>query len=318
MRMNRVIALMLLLSVVWSCKDDDNSTEPTAKPEPPRLLSEVAIEDDAKIKAYLQTHFYNYEEFANPPADFDFKIKIDTIAGDNTSVTPMIDQVEFEEITVSSSLFNRSDGEEVVHTLYFLEARKGIGEKPTVGDKTVLQYEGSLLNGKLFDASSTPVNQYLPNSLRGYANGVKNLKTGNGPFENGDGTVSYQEYGVGIVFIPSGLAYFDRVRDSLIIPVYSPLIFKLDVLSYEKDTDFDNDGIPSILEDINNDGDLNNDNTDADTEPVNVFFPNHRDSDDDNDGIPTRDEIILDDDGNFVDFKDTDGDGIKDHLDSDS
>ncbi|UWX55951.1 hypothetical protein NYZ99_06195 [Maribacter litopenaei] len=62
------------------------------------------------------------------------------------------------------------------------------------------------------------------------------------------------------------------------------------------------------MEDIDGDGNLNNDNTDRDTE-FNVFLANYNDTDDDADGIPTREEILLDEEGNFVDFKDTDGDG---------
>ena len=61
---------------------------------------------------------------------------------------------------------------------------------------------------------------------------------------------------------------------------------------------------------------MTDDNTDADLEQI--FLPNHGDVDDDNDGILTIDEIELDADGNFVAFKDTDGDGISDHLDNDN
>ena len=40
---------------------------------PPRDRGEEAIPSTAEIETYLMTHFYNYEEFANPPADFDFQ-----------------------------------------------------------------------------------------------------------------------------------------------------------------------------------------------------------------------------------------------------
>ena len=55
-----------------------------------------------------------------------------------------------------------------------------------------------------------------------------------------------------------------------------------------------------------------------DLEPATVFFPNHNDTDDDQDGIPTIDEIDLDANGKFVGFRDSDGDGIQDHLDNDN
>lgn len=317
MKLKSLLIVLTLLTITWSCRNDDGEGDLEAVP--PRLLSEIAVENDTEIRAYLQSHFYNYEEFENPPAGFNFKIKFDTIAGDNADKTPLIDQVQSQMITEASSVFGRDDGEEVVHTLYYLEARQGVGESPTVGDNTVLQYEGSLLSGLLFDAHSTPLNQYLSGGLvKGYANGVEKLSAGMGPIENGDGTVSFEDFGVGAIFIPSGLGYFSSPPGGSGIPAYSPLVFKIDLLAFEADTDFDGDGIPSILEDLDGNGDLNNDNTDGDSEPFGVFLANHNDTDDDNDGIPTIDEIELDADGNFVGFLDTDGDGIWDHLDNDN
>ena len=136
------------------------------------------------------------------------------------------------------------------------------------------------------------------------------------PLENGDGTISYEGFGIGAIFIPSGLGYFDRSAAGGSVPSYSPLVFKIDAFAYELDTDFDGDGIPSILEDVDGDGNLNNDNTDGDFSNWDLI-PNYRDTDDDGDGILTIDEIELDADGNFVGFLDTDGDGTPDHLDSD-
>ncbi len=314
---------LVIIVGLYSCNNDDG---PDAEVVPPRALSEVAAEDDAEILAFLSTHFYNYEEFQTPPADFDYKIRFDTIAGENANKVSilesgMLDGVEFitETISVASSDFGRSDGEDVDHKLYVLVARQGSEDgMPTIGDNVVLRYEGLLLNKTLFDAASNQpvVFNLSAGTRRGFGNGVEYFQTGMGPIENGDGTISYEGFGIGAIFMPSGLAYFD-VSPSSLIPSYSPLIFKIDAFAYEEDTDFDGDGIPSILEDLNNDGNLDNDNTDGDTEPFGVFLANYNDTDDDNDGILTIDEIELDADGNFVGFLDTDGDGISDHLDND-
>ncbi len=309
--MNKGILLTGLIITLLACKKDD---DPGPTEIPPRTLSEVAAEDAAEIKNYLETHFYNYEEFANPASEFDYKIRIDTIAGSNADKIPLIDQVETQSITINSSSYGRTDGEEIPHTLYHLVAREGVGSSPTIGDYTVLQYEGSLLNGDLFDAANTPVNQYLSNTVRGYGNGVIKFKVGEGPFENGDGTVRFENYGIGMIFIPSGLGYFDRPPSG--IPAYSPIIFKIDVLSYRENTDFDLDGIPSIMEDLDGDGNLNNDNTDGDFSQLGPLY-NHLDPDDDNDGIPTIEEIIIDSEGN-ISFPDSDKDGTPDYLDNDS
>ena len=310
MKLKAPFYFLILVLLIGSCKKDDAG--PNAVVVPPQTLAETAVEDDAEIVAYLQTHFYNYEEFENPPADFDFEIRIDTISGDNAQKIPLIDQIQSETIAV---LADDTEGE-VAHKLYYLIAREGIAESPTIGDNTFVQYEGSLLNGVAFDASTTPTVFNLSLVVRGFGNGTTKLKAGNGPMENGDGTISYEGHGIGLIIMPSGLGYFSTPPQGSSIPLYSPLMFKVDLLSFEEDTDFDDDGIPSILEDLDMDGNLNNDNTDQDTERI--FFPNYNDADDDGDGTPTLEEI-SDDEGNIITpYPDTDGDGTPDYLDADS
>ncbi|WP_419210940.1 FKBP-type peptidyl-prolyl cis-trans isomerase [Maribacter sp. X9] len=318
MKLKNAYLIFVALFILGSCKKDDDTPGEVV---PPRLLSEVAAEDDAEIVTFLKTHFYNYEEFENAAEGFDFKIKFDTIAGANSTEESLFDSSKLitETISVASSDWGRNDGEVVDHKLYVLVVRQGVIEgKPTIGDNTILRYEGSLLNGKLFDGSSNqPLLINLSGVVRGFGNGVEYFQTGMGPIENGDGTVSYDGYGIGAIFFPSGLGYFSNPPAGSAIGSYTPLVFKIDAFAYEKDTDYDGDGIPSILEDVNNDGNLNNDNTDESSEPLNGRVPNHYDTDDDNDGIPTKDEINLDANGNFVSFRDTDKDGIPDHLDKD-
>lgn len=317
MKLKNTYLLIVGLIILSSCKKDDG---PDLEVVPPRLLSEVAVEDDAEIVAFLKTHFYNKEEFQNAPDGFDFKVKFDTIAGANSTKQSIFDSPDLitETISVISSDLGRDDGEVVNHKLYVLVVRQGVVEgKPTIGDFSILRYEGSLLSGRLFDASSNqPIRFNLSSVVRGFGNGMEYFQTGEGPIENPNGTVTYEGYGIGAIFIPSGLGYFDRSPNPL-IPTYTPLIFKVDAFDYEPDSDFDGDGIPSILEDLNNNGNLNDDNTDGDSEPFSVYLANFNDTDDDGDGIPTRDEIELDAEGNFVGFRDTDGDGIPDHLDND-
>ncbi|MFX0558272.1 FKBP-type peptidyl-prolyl cis-trans isomerase [Maribacter sp. CXY002] len=324
MKFKNVYFLVLTIILVWSCKKDDDSV---AEVVPPRLLSEVAVEDDAEILEFLSTHTFNYEDFRSPTTDFDFKIKFDTITSENSDQTSILNintenipgmELITETISVASSEFSRDDEEVIDHKLYVLVARQGTEEgKPTIGDNVNIRYEGSLLDGTLFDASSEqPIRFNLSNVVRGFGNGVEYFQTGMGPIENGDGTITYNGYGVGALFIPSGLAYFASAQGS-VISAYTPLIFKIDTFSYEPDTDFDGDGIPSILEDVNNDGNLNNDNTDDESEPFTIYLANYNDTDDDADGIPTIEEINLKEDGSFDSFKDTDGDGIYDHLDND-
>ncbi len=73
------------------------------------------------------------------------------------------------------------------------------------------------------------------------------------------------------------------------------------------------------MEDLNNNGNLSDDNTDESVELSSGFgfLPNHLDVDDDQDGTLTRDEIVIDNEGN-ISFPDSDGDGTPDYLDADS
>jgi len=320
MKMKNILMLVLCIAIVWSCKNDDDETDFIEVP--PQTLSETAAEDDAKIREFLQTHFYNYEEFDSPPADFDYRIKLDTISGDNANKTPLIDQMAWKEVSVSSDAFGLDESETVQHKYYYLEAEEGSGPSPSIADSTYVRYEGSLLNGVVFDGSiSSPVWFDLaqiqgPGAARGFAEAMPNFKTGGETVVNADGTFIVEEYGVGLMVMPSGLAYFNVSRGS--IPVYAPLIFKIDLFAMN-DTDHDRDGIPSFMEDVDMDGYLYNDNTDEEQEKelFGTLFANFLDADDDGDGIDTIDEIDIDEEGN-VTYRDTDGDGIKDHLDSDS
>ncbi len=62
--------------------------------------------------------------------------------------------------------------------------------------------------------------------------------------------------------------------------------------------DTDGDGVPDVNEDLNQNGNLQDDDTDADG------IPNYLDTDDDGDGVPTANEL-----------GDANGDGIPDYLD---
>ncbi|WP_291870112.1 hypothetical protein [Maribacter sp.] len=320
MKLNKVLALVTFVVFAWSCKKDDDGGK--AKTAPPRLLSEVAIEDDAEIIEYLETHFYNYEEFANPPADFDYKIKLDTIAGDNADKTSIKDfgTLKTQIVKLNSEDLGLDDGEtNVEHKLYYLEVKKGEGENPTAVDSVYVNYEGTRLNGYVFDSAlGAPIwldlqgslTKENPGSIKGFKNGMPNLKAGASVVENGDGTFEVLGYGVGVIFMPSGLAYFSGNQPG---EFYAPLVFKINLLAVNT-ADHDRDGISSIEEDINKDGNLLNDDTDEDN------IPNYLDTDDDGDGTLTREEI-EDDNGNMIvmpPYPDTDNDGIPDYLDPDN
>ena len=199
MNIRHYLGLFGILLLCTACPNDDDGTPPSI---PIRDRGNQAALDDAKLQEYLSTHFYNYEEFANPPADFDYQIVFDTIAGDNAGKTPMIGQV-------TSKTLNRFETDQ---TIYILSAREGVGYSPTFADSSLTRYTGRVIDTMaqvttLFDSAVNPTWFDLTSTVEGFQHGIAGSKAGSGfmPDPSGDGTVDFaQDYGVGAVFIPSG------------------------------------------------------------------------------------------------------------------
>ncbi|MBT8235660.1 MAG: hypothetical protein KJO04_05680, partial [Bacteroidia bacterium] len=226
MYLSKRVFLLIFIGILFSCSNDEG---PDFEVVPPRGLAEVEAEDAAELIEYLQTHFYNYEDFDNPPAGFDFKIVLDTIAGDNADKTPLIDQVSSDTRTVQSGEFFLDNDETVDHTFYYLDARSGGGENPSVADSVFVRYRGSLLTGESFDASETfgiwfdlAQLQGPQQGARGFAEATPFFKSGTNFIENGDGTVTVEGYGVGLMFMPSGLGFFNVPQGININPTPYP------------------------------------------------------------------------------------------------
>lgn len=297
--------MVTLFAFTVSCKKDDDSPEP---PPPPRDRGPEAIRAQAEIETFLETHFYNYDDFLSDPENF--KIVFDTIAGENASKTPLINQVSFKEVT---DVIDAS----VVYKLYYLKVREGDGDRPHFSDYTTNTYEGRTLTLEMFDSAVTPVrfnlvdekmNQGLnPGIIRGLQQALIEFKGASNVSSNPDGTLTFENYGIGAVFVPAGLGYYQYPPITADIQPYDQLIFSFELFSREI-ADHDGDGIPSYMEDLNNNQYLMDDDTDGDG------IPNYLDEDDDGDRRLTRDEIIINDDGT-LEFPDRNGNGIADYLD---
>lgn len=302
-----IVALTLIL--ISSCEGDDDIEDNFI---PARDRAEENIDSTLEVERYLNTHFYNYEEFENPPAGFDFKIRFDTIADANADKTPLIEQVDFKMVQDRVN-------EDVSYKLYYLKVIEGQGEQPSFPDIVRINYEGTYVvdedgirENKLFDSSVTPIQFDLTSIVNGLQDALIEFNAGTGFINNNDGTVSYEGFGVGAVFMQSGLGYYVNPPpgSAVTIPVYSQLIFTFQLFETEVG-DQDGDGVPSVLEDVNGNGLEEDDDTDSDNRS------NFVDPDDDGDGRPTSDEIEINEDGTIT-FPDTDADGIVDYLDSDS
>lgn len=311
MKINNIAYLLLTCILIFSCKKDDDG--PTTIPL--RDYEEVALENDAAITAFLETHFYTLDEG---------KIVIDTIAGANADNTPLSELTELKVKTVTVN--------EVPHKLYYIIVREGEGERPSSAARIFARYRGTNLERERFDASNIAISLNLLGDdtkiegnfgvVRGFRELAMLLNASTGFEVNPDNSINWNDdYGMGIVIMPSGLGYFER---SVGGSSYNPLVFTLDMLQFEEvDQDYSvvqnsyvysPDGLTSDMEDIDGDGYPENDDTDGDG------IPNYIDPDDDGDGILTLYEYdVLENDGEGDGIPDdTDGDGIPNYLDPDN
>jgi len=171
---------------------------------------------------------------------------------------------------------------DVNYEFYILRINQGSGDSPHFVDKIRLNYSGNLLDGEVFDSSITPVDFDLVSLIPGWSRVIPEFNVAGSYVDNGDGTVSYNDPGVGAMFIPSGLAYFSGGSNG-ILP-YNSLVFKFELYQTEV-SDHDQDGIPSYLEDLNFNLNMSDDDTDENT------IPNFADFDDDGDEVLTINEL---------------------------
>ena len=288
-------AICFIFVLFSSCKNDEDTQESVIP-----LETQTPIDDEALV-TYLKSHFYNYEDFEDVPLDdYAVEIKLDSLIGDNSSRTSLWEQIETKTIDLEEQ-----GGNVIATKLYILKIREGVKDKPSIVDSTFVSYQGTLLNGTIFDSRSNPVWFDLSNVIRGFREAIPLFSGGSFSIED-DGTYSFKDYGQGIIFLPSSLGYYSGNQN--LIPRYSPLVFTISLYT-SNPADHDLDGILSIDEDIDGDGNPLNDDSDADN------TPNMYDDDDDGDGVKTIDEYDLNKDG-IPD--DSDGDGTPNHLDGDS
>ena len=290
------LVLVILIFFLSSCDSDNNS----AAVETNDYSEQLKI-DNALLVDYLSSHFYNYEDFPRSENEI-VSIEIDTISGDNANKIPLIDQVQQISVPLTDA-----NNEIINHTLYYIVAQQGseLERKPAIVDSTYVAYKGELLSGYKFDERVSPVWFDNASVVSGFRYGLQYFAPGTYSV-NESGIIRFQDFGQGIIFMPSGLGYY--ASGLAAIPNYSPLVFSVSVYT-TNESDHDNDGILSKNEDPDRDGNPFNDDTDSDG------ILNFNDIDDDGDGILTYNEFDKDKDG-VVD--DSDNDGTPDYLDSDS
>lgn len=270
--MKSLIKIVLVLSLFtgfYSCQNDDSSSA-----TPDRPYGEVYLEDIEEIEDFLHTHYATI--------DSEYNVTFTQIpeGGSQLSVWDMPELVRDFEVELH----------DITYKVYYLNLREGSGENITRVDSSFVSYKGfsfakttvdavDTYTQTVFDSKQNPVWLSLDEVIRGWAEVIPKFKTGTFSSQV-DGTISFDNFGTGVMFLPSGLAYFSS--GTLTIPSYAPLVFSFKLHNLRR-RDHDRDGILSMHEYGPN---FDEDAIDTDGDER----PDYIDVDDDADGVLTKTE----------------------------
>jgi FKBP-type peptidyl-prolyl cis-trans isomerase FkpA len=280
----KALGLVALITFFASCKKDDDGDV-----TPPRDYTVQYATEKAQIEEYMHTHYMTVTE--------NFDVTFDTLV--DNSHQSIWDQTDYPRLSKEVRSLNEDNAP--TYTVYYFMFQQGVGTAPTRADDVKVAYRGQLFDGTQFDYNplgETALN--LSGTIEGWQEIIPLFKPGTYvDVPNSPDPPSFQEYGAGVMFLPSGLGYYNSGSTS--IGAYEPLIFsfKLHGADY---LDADSDGILNINEREGEFGDPYYYNTDLDGDDDNNgtdniystnYSPNYLDTDDDDDGFSTLFETKI-------------------------
>lgn len=260
MKFNYKLLLVLpILFLLVGCPKDDPAGEEI------RPFSDVYAEDIAEIEQFMDTHKMN--------VDANYNVTFEEITSTNPG-TPISDRSDLE-----FKIINQND---IAYKLYYIKLREGVGERPTRLDSVYTSYKGHKTNLTSFDSAPNPVWFELEDLIQGWREIMPEFKIGT-YVANGDGTFTFNDFGAGVMFIPSGLAYFNASAGT--VEAYTPIIFNFKLMNLRyKDHDAD-----KILSKDEYGPNYPSSYLDSDGDGVKDYL----DIDDDNDGVLTKVELAT-------------------------
>ncbi len=287
---------ILLITTVSFFSCSKNNTDTTVEP-----LRDYAVQyaaDNTDIEEYLKTNYITVTNHAGFVDDQDVTYTKITNAATQPSIYSYLNSATYPKLLSRDVSLH-----DIVYKLYYLILRPGVGQSPCNVDGVLAAYHGeyltrvaatttaaAYLTSTLFEETKFPQTFFgLNTTITGWSEIFPQFKTGTYT-SNADGTVTHTDFGAGVMFLPSGLGYYNTTSGS--IPSYSPLVFSFKLFEIQR-LDTDGDGILNYQEDVNGDnymrtlstGVINPDDTDSDG------IPNFLDTDDDGDNYATKLEI---------------------------
>jgi FKBP-type peptidyl-prolyl cis-trans isomerase FkpA len=281
-------------TLLYACGSDSNSRVDNFDHEA------QAIIDNDSLVVFLKNNYYNEALDSVKP-----------ITNDETSL--------FDDENLVTKEVTEND---INYKLYYYVNKVGTPDPdkgfPTVMDSVLAKYKGQKIIKR--DSLSTDFDNNtawfsLNEVIRGWAYSFIHFKGGKLKKEDDgspyNGPVTYENGGKGILFIPSGLGYRNTGSRNGSIRPNENLMFYFELWDLVPGTDDDQDGVASINEDPDGDGNPRNDDTDKDN------IPNYLDTDDDGDGVLSKDEDKNGDGNPANDFSDPNKPNVPDYLNRD-
>jgi FKBP-type peptidyl-prolyl cis-trans isomerase len=299
-KIKNIFALTLVIAFLFACGDTNNGlVNPFADID----YDALALSDNDSLVKFLNNHYYDTD--------------VDSVKALVSGKTSLFTDSKLVTMNVTEN--------DIDHKLYVYIQSEGTPTVdngfPTRVDSVFAKYSGRTFSGtslatSAFDTNTSGIWFSLTSVVDGWSHGFKNFKGGDLKKDANGGTfngpITYLNGGKGVLFIPSGLGYpssnVNNYGNSL---VDTNIMFYIDLLEFVPNTDHDNDGVPSIFEDIDGDGNPENDDTDSDG------FLNFIDTDDDNDGVLTINEDKNGDGNPANDFNDPNNPTLADYLNPD-
>ncbi len=214
MKISKLFLVIVLSLVIFIGCDDNKEITPQQQQIVLRDYQTQYNVDILKIENYLKTHSVSVINNSGFVDDQDATF---------TSVSNLNPNSIWgtDPLTPKTSLLTKTatiGG--VIHKIYYIKFRLGNGASPTLVSQIKSQYKGFLIeDGSIFDSSPTTGSQFTLNQLIfGWREILPEFKMG-----SISGVNQYSDFGSGVMFLPSALAYYEQSR--VPIPQYSPLAF---------------------------------------------------------------------------------------------
>jgi hypothetical protein len=205
-----IVLSIVLCNTFLSCEKEEAIVIPQKRDYQTQYNEEIV-----KIENYLKTHsiFVVDNPGATDDKNVDYAVvpslDVNSIWGTDPSVPNA--NVLTKLVTVGG----------VEHKIYYLKFRDGVGASPTLNNQikayyklVLLNNESTLIQTSVVDGVNLPMNGLI----LGWQNILPEFKMG-----TITGTNQYNDFGAGVMFLPSALAYYDISTSQ--IPAYSPIIY---------------------------------------------------------------------------------------------